>query len=274
VTSLDVGDSYHRVADLTESGDSYEVQTASATAAVAGTVFAVSCAEDGSCVITVLEGEVVVTLADGTEITLRAGQRLVIAADGTAGEVEDLSPDQILADAWLSENLELDEDQGFDVPEMLDGRSDRAASVGGVWDVQLRATAADGFRDVAAGDVRQRTYEIEVDCTGPVCGLLLGLEGAVDERRVPLVVTGAGYRAVVAGLGTQDCLLGDQSVAVPGGIVSEAVVDLEVTNLEVQDGLAVAVEMAGTAQETAQATGGGACIPASATYEITMSRRI
>lgn len=269
VASLDVGSTYHRVADLSESGDKFEVQTASASAAVVGTVFAVVRTPDGATVYTVLEGEVTITLSDGTEISLTAGQRVVVNADGTAGPVEDLSPDQILADPWLAENLAIDaeEEDAIDVPGVFDG--DAAASVVGTWDVTLTATSADGISDLAVGDSRTRTYEIDVDCSGGICDVFLNLEGADSSSRVPLTWTGSSYVATVSGLGTQDCVLADGTVAAADGISSQATVTIEVVDVELVDGTWQATLLEGTASETATPTGPASdCLAGTATYDL------
>ena len=289
ITDLDAGETYHRVAELTESGDRFEVQTASATAAVTGTVFVVSCLATGECVVIVLEGEVIVTFADGSSVTLTAGQAVTISADGVPGEVQTLSPDELAADEWIAENVELDIDAGLDIPEAVvgaaafadsgerDGQAGgdtlAAALIAGTWSVELEAVTVDGFRDVAVGDVRTRTYEIDTDCDDLLCRLTIDLAGADREFRLLLEYTGTGYRVTVPGLGTQDCLRDDESVAVQDGIESTATLELEVAAAELNGDELRATTLTGTANETAEpVVDDEACSSGEVTYVVTATR--
>lgn len=113
-TELDLGAGrvWNRVRGVTESEGRYEVGTPVAVAGVRGTAFDVAC-DPAGCTFTVLEGIVDVTLPDGTTITLTAGQRLRIAADGTAGDVDDGGLAPLLADPWIADNLTRDQEAGF-----------------------------------------------------------------------------------------------------------------------------------------------------------------
>jgi ferric-dicitrate binding protein FerR (iron transport regulator) len=76
------GDSYHRIADLTESESRFDVVTPTATASVQGTVFAVIFEEDGSVIFAVFEGTVIVETPDGP-ITVLTGFMVIVHPGGT-----------------------------------------------------------------------------------------------------------------------------------------------------------------------------------------------
>ena len=280
-TRLDSGNTWHRVKKLSES-DSFSVSTASATAAVRGTAFVVRCDEDGTCTFTVIEGVVEITLEDGTVITLRAGQSVTVDADGEAGEVVTLSPDQLASDPWISANLELDEEAGLIDEDDASGgigggeggsaapseaELDRSRLVG-TYDVVLTATSAEGFRNLAAGDERRREYDIEVDCDGGTCDLTLVRATADGVRRTPLTYDDGAYRATDEAFARQDCLLEDDSVEVAQGVSTSVEVVLEATGARVVDGAWEANRIGGTVTETAERTGDSQCVTGRAVFDL------
>lgn len=108
-TSIDTGQAWSRVKELSEPDDEFVLDTPVASAGVRGTAFAVGCDGDTECTFSVLEGEVLVTPNVGDPVTLTAGQSLTI----TAGE-EPPAPSQpgveaLEADPFIAKNLELDE---------------------------------------------------------------------------------------------------------------------------------------------------------------------
>lgn len=108
-TQLDVGRSWHRVRELTTSGDRFEVRTSNAVAAVRGTVFMVDCTAN-ECVFTVVEGVVEVTADNGTKTVLNAGEQVTVARDGTIGAQRTVSlPELRATDPWFEFNSARDE---------------------------------------------------------------------------------------------------------------------------------------------------------------------
>jgi len=89
-----IGDTISRVTHLVDSESSYEIETASGTAAVRGTIMLVHVGEDGTTLVTNQEGDIYVT-AQGVELDIPVGQTAVIVS----GEPPELAP---LAgdDAW------------------------------------------------------------------------------------------------------------------------------------------------------------------------------
>jgi uncharacterized repeat protein (TIGR01451 family) len=81
------GRTWNRVTKLADSKSRFEIETPVATAAVRGTTFATDCDFFGNCTFVSIDHTIVITLADGTEITLNAFDVVVVNADGTAGEV-------------------------------------------------------------------------------------------------------------------------------------------------------------------------------------------
>jgi hypothetical protein len=110
-TSIDTGEAWSRVRELSEPEDGFVVDTPVASAAVRGTAFAIDCEGDTVCTFSVLEGEVLVTPEVGDAVTLTAGQSLTV----TAGE-EPPAPAEpgvigLARDEFIAKNLELDREQ-------------------------------------------------------------------------------------------------------------------------------------------------------------------
>ena len=103
------GNSYNRVAELTDSESRFEVETPTATASAEGTVYALI-VEDGSTTVAVLDG-VVKTNGGAGSATVPAGKMVVVDAGGNLGAVQQIS-DELLNSPWLSYNMcDVDEEE-------------------------------------------------------------------------------------------------------------------------------------------------------------------
>jgi hypothetical protein len=102
------GNTYSRVADITETGNRFEIETPTASAAVQGTTYAVLIEPDGSTSIVVLEGAVLVTSPSGEEVLVEAGSTLTAAADGSLTGPTSTSA-AVLDSEWLVFNQECDD---------------------------------------------------------------------------------------------------------------------------------------------------------------------
>ena len=74
------------------SGSTFNVHGKSATASVRGTKFEIYIKADGTMIVKLFEGTLVVTSSSGT-VTLHAGQQVTIAPDGTIGPPGPIVPD-------------------------------------------------------------------------------------------------------------------------------------------------------------------------------------
>jgi PKD repeat protein len=102
------GNSYNRVAELTDSASRFEVETPTATASAQGTVYALIVG-DGGTTVAVLDGEVRTT-GQGGSVDVPAGKMVVVDAGGSVGGVQDIT-DELLSSDWLSYNLcDVDQD--------------------------------------------------------------------------------------------------------------------------------------------------------------------
>lgn len=102
------GNSYNRVAELTDSESRFEVETPTATASVQGTVYALI-VDDGGTTVAVIDG-VVKTSGVGGSVSVPEGKMVVVDAGGSVGVVQDIS-DELLSSPWLSYNLcDVDQD--------------------------------------------------------------------------------------------------------------------------------------------------------------------
>lgn len=82
-----LGKTVSRVKKLVDPASSYEVETPSAVAAVRGTTLGVSVDEEGTTVVSNIQGEVSVT-AGGEEVILQEGTHTTVELGGTPGEPE------------------------------------------------------------------------------------------------------------------------------------------------------------------------------------------
>ncbi|MGH9025386.1 MAG: FecR domain-containing protein [Acidimicrobiia bacterium] len=275
---LGPGQSWNRVQELSES-DSFQAESAGATAAVQGTAWTTLCKSDVRCLLTVVTGVVGVDPRRGDPIHLGPGDQVPVT-DGKLGEVEQKSPDELFANPWIRYNLEKDAEQGKSGGD-ASGSTSRGgnpsaddldiARVNGTWDVDLTAETVDGFVDLAPGTIRTRAYEVDARCAGGDCSLSLTRQTAAGPRTTPLQYDDGVYRATDPDFATQDCLLADGSVAVPNGNVGSATLEFEVTDAVVDGGAWTATEIAGTATETASPSAAG-CLPGSATFTLSSER--
>ena len=104
---VDLGRTWHEVADLTTSGERFQVGTSNAVATVRGTVFTVDCTPQQVCTFAVEQGLVEVVTRTGARILLRAGESVTVAPDGTLGPVQQVSFQELaVRDEWIRFNLQ------------------------------------------------------------------------------------------------------------------------------------------------------------------------
>jgi PKD repeat protein len=96
------GNSYNRVAEVSDSESRFEVETPTATASVQGTVYALI-VDDGATTVAVLDGVVKMTGEEGS-VSVSGGRMVVVDAGGGVGTVQEIS-DELLSSDWLSHNL-------------------------------------------------------------------------------------------------------------------------------------------------------------------------
>jgi PKD repeat protein len=95
------GNSYHRVAELTDARSRFEVVAPTATASVDGTIYALL-VDEGSTTIAVVEGVVTATGSTGPEEIPR-GEMAVVGTDGVVGPIRAIPP-ALLDGGWLTFN--------------------------------------------------------------------------------------------------------------------------------------------------------------------------
>jgi PKD repeat protein len=101
------GNSYNRVAELTDADSRFDIETPTATASVQGTVYAVLVNDDGSTTIATIEG-LVSALSNGGTVGVPSGKMVVVDADGTAGAVVDIPADLLESEWFVFNECELD----------------------------------------------------------------------------------------------------------------------------------------------------------------------
>lgn len=102
---LNYGKLRSRVVAITKPGGKFEVKTPKAVAGVIGTDFYVFVNPDGSVTIIVYSGTVTITMADGSVITVSAGQMLTISTDGKVSGPQPTPPD-MQQESIIATNLE------------------------------------------------------------------------------------------------------------------------------------------------------------------------
>jgi hypothetical protein len=103
------GQTFNRVTELVGAESRFETETPTATASVRGTEYVVRFLPDGSVEFWCLDGSLTITMEDGSEIVLEAGEGVRILPDGTVGGLFALTAEH-LQDAFLIFNqCELDQ---------------------------------------------------------------------------------------------------------------------------------------------------------------------
>ena len=134
VGNLQIGSTFHRVAELSGSGDRFDVRTGTAVAAVRGTRFIVTCTSADACIVSVIDGVVEVTnRITGTEFTLREcqkGDALQRFSDEEPLDMIDIRPLDP-TNEWLLLNLGLEgitlEELEEDCPNLFGSETDSDA---------------------------------------------------------------------------------------------------------------------------------------------------
>jgi PKD repeat protein len=108
------GNSYHRVAELTDPQSRFEIETPTATASVHGTGYALL-VDEGSTTIAVVEGVVTASGSAGP-VEIPAGEMAVVGADGVVAPIQAI-PSELLDSDWLKFNRCAD----HDTPECDEG---------------------------------------------------------------------------------------------------------------------------------------------------------
>ncbi|KQQ95448.1 hypothetical protein ASF62_02670 [Leifsonia sp. Leaf325] len=185
VTSLDVGESWHRVKKLTAEDGTYQVKTPVGTASVRGTAFAVTCDSDTECKFTVIEGQVSVKDKEGTEYTIDPFEQLTIP-----GDVLPFPIDAVKGDKWIMKNLELDGVQLAEVAEAA-GTEDWQAATAGGWHLVYTVVSDTYSRGQdAIGVVNETDWTMNYgDCTDTGCTASVTSSGGTD---FDVVINGEG----------------------------------------------------------------------------------
>jgi hypothetical protein len=89
------GQTFNRVVALTGSESRFETETPTATASVRGTEYVVKLLADGSVEYWVIEGSITLTTPQGEEVTVGAGEGIVVTDDGTVGPKFPLTEEQL-----------------------------------------------------------------------------------------------------------------------------------------------------------------------------------
>ena len=205
------GSTFHRVTDLTEAGSRFDVVTPTASASVQGTVFAVIFNDDGSILFAVLDGTVLVG-----DVPVPAGFMVVVAADGTVGELVPI-PDELLESDWILFNqCELDAAVDCEVATLdhiVLSPADASIAAGESQAYTVEAFDTDG---VSLGDVTAAAT-IEGDaCSDAVCS-----PTAAGDHEITAEYEGLSASAtltVVAGEVTGSLQLTPESANAPAGV--------------------------------------------------------
>ncbi len=273
-TSIDGGRLWTRAEKLTGSEDRFEVDTPVATASVRGTRFSIDCTVGWSdyegatgddpelaCEFIVIEGVVVVTLPDGTEIELEAAQRLVVPDDDRDPiGPDDLIPDELYESPWVQKNLGVDAEKP-DADELI-GDEESQSAIGAAtldrdWEVEVDVVSSTDPR-YAVGSTGDGFWQITTDCDDGDC---TSQRRVVDANGAPALRDGAGQPVVddIAPDGdgryrfsaqwNEPCER-DGTVLAPEGLTVERRSTYQVTEVDFVDGRFVATQLEGEVTTT------------------------
>ncbi len=199
-TRMGLGRTWHRVESLGEG--EYSVETSVGVATVVGTAFSIECEPD-RCRFVVVDGIVDVALADGSSVRLTAPAALEVTDAGAAEPVP--APfDAAFSDPWLLDNSDRDVAAGFaDRAALYEAHGPAFGSMTGTFTgtrtVVERTCVASCSGTAEVGDVADRTYTFDVDCSAgvPCTGTVIVeflLNNVRQTQAVPLTFDGVTYR--------------------------------------------------------------------------------
>ncbi|MEO5533629.1 MAG: FecR family protein [Pseudolysinimonas sp.] len=192
--TLITGRLWNRVSE--QGSGSYRIDTDSGQLVAKGTTFVVTCAAE--CSAAVVEGTV--TAKDGTQLTGPASAQF---GDGFQGSVP-LPWDAVFGDPWAVSNADLDEAAGFaSAAASYQDASPTLASLTGGFSGTRTVVSADcaGYcvQYPVIGDVADRHYQFDIDCSGgiPCTGQIVtdvaNESGEVHSETVPLSYDGDAF---------------------------------------------------------------------------------
>ena len=242
ITSLDLGESWHRVKKLTAEDSTYQVKTPVGTASVRGTAFSAVCKSKAECEFVVIEGIVEVTLKDGTKVTVHPFERLAVPG-GTANPYP---IDAVKANPWVMKNLELDGIQLADAAKSA-GIGDWEAALAGTWHAKYTVLAeTDPRRAANVGSVLETDWTAEAgDCTTDGCTLsVVSTKGAFDIAISPVGMTWQSSEQA----NCVDEVTGE--LRAEYGFDAKVVTELQPTSVEMLHGIPTVTELTGTRTAT------------------------
>jgi hypothetical protein len=287
--TVSAGQTWNRVQKLSES-DTFTQKGNGASAVVGGTAFVTKCSlpagtaftvvktkkqlkklqKASKCDFTLVDGKLQLTSL-GKTVDMTRGQSASVDSAGNAGNATTVPPDVLYNDQWITTNLALDEAAHIAEVTGTPNADDlkHAIITGAPWTVTLTVTSTTGFRDLANGSTKTRTYTF----TGGAGGVTLTAQTADGSVTIPLAYADGVYSGN-ADLGLQNCELDNGTVSVANGIRNSQTVSINVTNAVPSKGLWSASGLGGTVTETADQVAGaaGQCRTGSATFALTSSR--
>jgi FecR protein len=288
-STVSTGQTWNRVQKLSGS-EKFEQNGNGATAAVIGTAFVTKCSlpsgtafkavktkkqlkrlkRSSKCDFTLVDGKLTL-VSLGKTVGVNRGQSASVDATGNAGDAITVPPDQFYNNEWITTNLALDTQAGIaEVGGTPTAEDLNFARIEGAWTVTLTVTGTTGFRDLAGGSAKTRTYTFT---SGPG-GLTLTRETANGTRTIPLAFSNGVYSGDDPDLGFQNCELDNGTVSVPNGIKNSGTVSVRASNATAENGWWKATALQGTVTENADQVAGaaGQCRTGAATFELSSSR--
>src|SRR4051794_3933041 len=286
--TVSAGQTWNRVQKLSENG-TFQQKGNGATATTVGTAFVTKCSlpagtaftvvktkkqlkklqKASKCDFTLVDGKLALTSL-GKNVAMTAGQSTSVDASGNAGDAVTVPPGIFFSDQWITTNLDLDAKAGIDEARGTPTAENlKRARIDGTWTVTLTVSSTTGFRDLANGGVKTRTYTFN----GSSSGVTVTAQTANGSVVIPLAYADGVYSGN-ADLGVQNCELDNGTVAVVNGIHNTQTVSLSATGAVPQSGLWSANALGGTVTENADQIAGaaGQCLTGSATFALTASR--
>lgn len=249
---LTSGHTWHRIEGRSAASD-YRVSSPLGAFDGAGATFALDCAGELSCTLTVFDGTVTATPDAGTPITVAAYQRLTLRAAEKQSAPVTFPVDATLMDAWFGVNRALDTEDGRSGADVQLPSVQAAASLAGKWRIDTVVTSS-GDPKTPKGTPTHRDWSFEPAECAEACTVALsrtyGALGQAASRTVTETLSYADgkFRAHIDT--ASDCSDAAGHVLAPGYFAQTNTYDLHVAAVESRTGVPTATRLEGTSSST------------------------
>ena len=254
---LGVGRVWNRVSSKT-AASAFTLDTSQVSVtATPGAAFSVQCSTDESCRFLVVAGSIDIVVDD--KVTELVAPQAVQIEGELTGDPAGVPFDGAFADPWLLDNAARDAQLGFDdAAAIYASAGPQFGSIVGTFIGTRTVVSATCFNDCnySAGDVGDRSYSFDIDCSSgvPCSGTVLTdyvPAGATEteQKSTPLSFDGETFSWSIS-LNDPTCFFDDGAggQTSSGSIVGTITWSMSATKSEARNGLWVATELTGNVE--------------------------